>query len=189
MTRGLRTMLVSLASAHAACDRWHSHHESAVGGLFALSAWVDGRCVCVGVVSRPVARMLDNGTTCEVVRLASDGTVRGAASATLRACVREAVARGYRRVVSYTLLGEVGACYPAARWRPVAMTRGGQWDTPSRRRKPAKQPGRKVRWEAGPDAGPRSERAQRAINDHAGAVVLATRSPAQVGLALAEVAT
>lgn len=172
-----------IASARAACDRWHSHHEPPVSGLFALAAWVSDRCVCVAIVSRPVARGLDNGTTCEVVRLASDGTTRGAASSTLKACVREAAKRGYTRVVSYTLLGEVGACYRAARWRPVAVTRGGQWDTPTRRRKPSKQSGRKIRWEAGAAALPRSARAQSMLEEHAGRVDIPTRAPSQLELA------
>lgn len=173
---------VTIAGAQAAVDRWHSHHEPPVSGLFALAAWVGDRCVCVAIVSRPVARGLDNGTCAEVVRLASDGSTRGAASLTLRACVREAAARGYTRLVSYTLLGEIGACYRAARWRPVAVTRGGQWDTPSRRRKPAKQPGRKVRWEAGSAAKPRSLMAQRLLEEHAGRVAIPTRTPPQLEL-------
>jgi hypothetical protein len=175
---------LSLSSAHAACDRWHSHHEPAVGGLFALAAWVDDRCVCVAVVSRPVARRLDDGKTAEVVRLASDATTRRAASSTLRAVVVECASRGYDRVVSYTMLGEVGACYRAARWRPTALTRGGEWSCPSRPRKPSKQPGRKARWEAGARAAPRSLTAQRAIESHAGQIALAKRAPAQPELML-----
>lgn len=170
---------IGITSARAACDRWHSHHEPSIGGLFALAAWVGDRCVCVAIVSRPVARALDNGSTAEVVRLASDGSTRGAASAVLRACVRESAARGYSRVISYTLLGEVGACYRAARWRPTHVTRGGHWDTPSRRRRPSAQPGRKVRWEAGANAAPRSARAQRAVEENAGKAEVPRREPAQ----------
>lgn len=175
---------VSIASAIAACDRWHSHHKPPIGGLFALSGWVDGCCVCVAVVSRPVARMLDDGKTCEVVRLASDGTTRGAASAVLRACVGESARRGLTRVVSYTLVGEVGACYRAARWRPTAVTRGGDWSSRSRKRKPSEQPGAKVRWEAGADALPRSMVAMRVLSECAGKVALKTRESAQAELEL-----
>lgn len=181
-TDELEVRPIGIASAIAACDRWHSHHEPAVGGLFALAVWRGERCVCVAIVSRPVARALDNGTTAEVVRLASDGSTRGAASRALRACAVECTARGLTRVVSYTLLGEVGACYRAARWRPTALTRGGEWSSPSRPRKPSKQPGRKVRWEAGADALPRCLKAQRALEQHAGKITLRTREPAQMEL-------
>lgn len=182
MSETIEVRLIRIPSAQQACDRWHSHHNPPLSGKFAVGAWVGDRCVCVAIVGRPIARALDTGVVLEVVRLASDGSTRGAASAVLRACVREALARGVRRLVSYTLLGEVGACYRAARWRPVKVTRGGQWDTPARRRREAIQPGRKVRWEAGPDALPRDDEAQRAIAQHAGRVELARREASQLGL-------
>jgi len=175
---------IPIASARAACDRWHSHHPPCVGGLFALGAFVGPRLVCVAVVSRPVARVLDTGAVAEVVRLASDGSTRGAASATLRASVREAVGRGYTRVLSYTLLGESGACYRAARWRATHVTRAEQWARKGRVRKAAAQPGRKVRWEAGPDALPRSMRAWAMLLEHCGRVALTLRSAAQQELAV-----
>lgn len=168
---------IGLASALAWVDRWHSHLDRPIGGLFALAVWVDDRCVCVAVVSRPVARALDDGSTAEVTRLASDGSTRGAASTALRACVREAAARGYDRIVSYTLLGEVGACYRAARWRPTAIVRGREWSCPSRTRQPAQQSGGKVRWEAGARAAPRSERAQQAIDAARGTGLRTRTSP------------
>lgn len=175
---------ISITSAQSFCDRWHSHHEPPIGGLFALSAWVDDRCVCVVIVSRPVARRLQEVGAVEVVRLASDGSVRGVASTLLRACVRECAARGYSRVVSYTLVGEVGACYRAARWRPTAITRGGEWSSPSRPRAPSRQPGDKIRWEAGAGALPRSMEAQRLCEQHAGQVSLRTRERAQQEMSL-----
>jgi hypothetical protein len=184
VTTAVTTREIPIASAQAACDRWHSHHEPPVGGLFALGAFDGPRLVCVAVVSRPVARRLDTGSVAEVTRLASDGSVRGAASALLRACVREAAARGYRRVVSYTLLGESGACYRAARWRTAHVTRAGQWARASRSRKPAAQPGRKIRWEAGAEALPRSMRAWRELLEQVGRVALATRTPAQMEMAV-----
>ena len=168
---------IGLASALAWVDRWHSHLDRPIGGLFAIAVWNDDRCVCVAVVSRPVARALDDGSTAEVTRLASDGSTRGAASTALRACVREAATRGYDRIVSYTLLGEVGACYRAARWRPTAIVRGREWSCPSRDRKPAQQSGGKVRWEAGARAAPRSERAQQAIDDARGTELRVRASP------------
>ena len=176
--------VIALASARSACDRWHAHHPPPVGGLFALGGFLGARLVCVAVVSRPVARVLDTGAVAEVTRLASDGSTRGAASATLRACVREAVARGYTRVLSYTLLGESGACYRAARWRTTHITRAEEWARKERVRKAAAQPGRKVRWEAGPDARPRSMRAWETMVAHVGRVPLVTRAPAQQELAV-----
>lgn len=181
------TRLISIRSARRACDRWHSHHAPPVGGLFAIGTFAGARLVCVGVVGRPVARALDYKTVAEVTRLASDGSSHGAASATLRACVAEAFARGFRRLVSYTLLGERGACYRMAGWHPVLLTRGNrQWSTPSRRRVSAQQPGRKIRWEIGPDAAPYSREVSKALWRAVGKVPIPTRSSSQ--LELSEVA-
>lgn len=69
------------------------------------------------------------------------------------ACVRAAVALGYRRVLSSTILGEAGTCLRAAGFRPVALSGTAEgWH--SRPGRTVVQNGRKVRWEAGPDALP-----------------------------------
>ena len=175
---------ISIRSALLACGRWHSHHDPPAGGLFAVGAFVAERLVCAAVVSRPVARRLDTGHVAEVTRLASDGSTRGAASATLRAAAAAAAAAGYTRVVSYTLLGEAGRCYRAARWRPTHVTRAEQWSRRSRARRPAQQPGRKVRWETGAAAAPRSADAERALREHTGRVAIPTRTPKQTEFAL-----
>ena len=169
---------IGIASARAWCDRVHSHHRAPLGGLFALAVWVDDRCVCVAVVSRPVARALDDGRTAEVTRVASDGSTRGAASAVLRACVRACAERGLDRVTSYTLAGEVGASYRAARWRPTAIVRGGEWSRSARARAPVDQRGDKIRWEAGERAAPRSMAAMELLARSLG-TALVTRVPAQ----------
>jgi len=180
-TPKLTSKIIALKSAIAAVDRWHSHHGPPIGGLFAIGVFADDRIVCVAIVSRPVARMLQaKGNVVEVTRLASDRSVRGAASFALRECVREADKRGFDRVVSYTLLGEVGASYRAARWRPTQVSkRRREWDMPGRRRKPAAQPGAKVRWEGGKGALPRCMEAWNAVIEHAGKIELKTRQPLQ----------
>jgi len=175
------TRVIRLAAAIAACDRWHSHHPPPIGGVFAVGAFDAERLVCVGVVGRPVSRVLQSVGALELTRVASDGTVRGAASAVVRACWREAEKRGCRRMVSYTLLGEIGACLRAARWRPVATVTGRQWSCPSRQRNAVAQTGGKVRWECGPDAMPRNLEVAALIEAHAGKS-LPVRVPAQMEL-------
>lgn len=98
-----------------------------------------------------------NGLTAEVSRAASPKThepVPHAASKALAAITRAALALGYTRLVSYTREDEKGTTYRAAGWRPTAIVDGGEWSRPSRSRKAAVQPCRKVRWEYGPDAAP-----------------------------------
>jgi hypothetical protein len=126
--------------------------------LFGAGVFDGDRLCCVAIVGRP-PRLLQDGRTAEVTRVASDGTEH-AASKAVAAVARAAIALGYTRLVSYTRLGEAGTSYRAAGWRVTATTRGGEWSRPSRARKPAAEPGVKVRWETGPNAAPASPEAE-----------------------------
>ncbi|MFF4760366.1 XF1762 family protein [Streptomyces sp. NPDC001292] len=54
---------------------WHRHHPPPAGQIFFLSAADEANILrAVAVVGRPVARHLDDGTTLDVTRTASDGT-------------------------------------------------------------------------------------------------------------------
>lgn len=149
----LRVVPITIGDARVFVQRHHSHHNAPVGGLLACAVAKDDRVCCVAVLSRPVARMLDaRGDTAEVTRLASDGT-RHAASMCLAAVTRAALALGWRRLVSYTLLGEAGATYLAAGWRITGLVAASDgWN--SREGRTITQSGGKVRWETGPDALP-----------------------------------
>lgn len=171
---------MTMQDARAYVQRHHSHLNAPVSGLFATSVRDGERIVCVAIVGRPVARMIQDGLTCEVIRLCSDGTAPHAASMALGACVRAAVALGWRRIVSSTLLGEPGTCYRAAGWRPVALgsasgTKG--WVSHPRHTAAGShaQPGRKVRWEAGPDALPANPEVDAAVRAAVGTVAIPER--------------
>lgn len=125
----------------------HRHHRPPQGGLFALAA-MDGDRLCgVAIVGRPVARGLDDGLTCEVTRLCTDGT-RNACSILYGRARRAASALGYARVVTYTLPEEGGASLRGAGWVCAGPAGGGSWDTPSRRRDSQHPQQKKLRWEA-----------------------------------------
>ncbi|WP_433549105.1 XF1762 family protein [Streptomyces sp. CA-294286] len=99
---------------------WHRHHPPPVGQIFAVGAADDaGTLRAVAVVGRPVARHLDDGTTLEVTRTATDG-VRNANSLLYGAAWRAAKALGYRRLITYTQAGESGASLRGAGWRLIA---------------------------------------------------------------------
>ena len=88
----------------------------------------------MAIVGRPVARHLDDGTTLEVTRTASDGA-RNANSLLYGASWRAAKALGYQRLITFTQAGESGASLRGARWHLIASRppRAG-WHTPSRPR-------------------------------------------------------
>lgn len=125
---------ITLRAANAAIVRWHRHHDKARGCVFCVSVWSDEELRGVAIVARPRARMLQDGRTAEVVRVAADGTPN-ASSALYGACKRAARAIGYRRMITYTLAEEHGAAVKAAGFRRVVTAAGGgSWDRPRRRR-------------------------------------------------------
>ncbi|MEU3008101.1 XF1762 family protein [Streptomyces sp. NPDC006863] len=114
---------------------WHRHHPPPAGQIFSVGAADhEGMLRAVAIVGRPVARHLDNGTTLEVTRTASDGT-RNTNSLLYGASWRAAKALGYRRLITYTQEGESGASLRGAGWRVIASRppRAG-WHTASRPR-------------------------------------------------------
>jgi hypothetical protein len=126
---------ISFAEACAFVERHHRHHRPPVGHLFSIAVADDEATVRgVAIIGRPVARHLQDGTTVEVTRSATDGTEH-ANSCLYGAAWRAAKAMGYRRLITYTQDGESGASLRAAGYRVVAQrpARKG-WDTPSRPR-------------------------------------------------------
>lgn len=145
----LRLQPITLREANAFIERHHRHHGPARGCRFCLAA-NDGASVCaVAVVSRPVARHFDDGVTCELVRLCTDGT-RNASSFLLGAVRRAASALGYRRLVTYTLEDESGTSLQAAGWQLLGLAGGGSWSRSSRPRVDTHPTGQKLLWEARP---------------------------------------
>lgn len=137
---------ISVKRASVFVTEHHRHHDAPQGAKFALAAWHDGELVGVAMVGRPVSRMLDDGLTAEVIRVATDGT-RNACSFLYGAAKRAAQAMGYRKVLTYTLEDEGGASLRAVGWKRVGIAGGGSWSVPSRPRVDHHPTQPKIRWE------------------------------------------
>lgn len=112
-----------LSEANAFVAQHHRHHKPVVGHRFSLAV-SDGQAVRgVAIVGRPIARMLDDGETLEVTRVATDGAIN-ACSALYAACWRAARAMGYRRLVTYILDTELGTSVRAAEHATRELARG-----------------------------------------------------------------
>jgi hypothetical protein len=142
----LAVVPMTLREARAYVDENHRHHRAPQGGLFAIGAAEDDKVVGVVIVGKPVARMLDDDYTCEVTRLASDGS-RNVCSMLYRAAWRAARAMGYRRLVTYTLASEPGSSLLGAGFEAVGEVRGRSWHTPSRPRVDTHPTEDKIRWQ------------------------------------------
>lgn len=125
---------VTFAEACAFVAAHHRHHKPPVGHKFSLGVAKGQVLVGVAIVGRPVARGFDNGSTLEVTRSATDGTV-GANAMLLASAWRAAKAMGYRRLITYTQGEEIGKTIAAAGYKVVAErpARPG-WNVPSRPR-------------------------------------------------------
>lgn len=124
----------------------HRHHKrQQASWLFGTSLVdVSGQLVGVACVGRP-ARQFQDGVTCEVTRVCTDGT-RNACSMLYSAVVNAAKALGYSRIYTYTRLEEDGASARAAGFVFDKYIRGGEATRPSRTRAPVEDPAPKCRW-------------------------------------------
>ena len=140
----------TLAEANEFVRKHHRHHKPVPGAKFCIAVSTDGgEIVGVAIVGRPVARMLDDGWTLEVVRTCTDGH-RNANSKLYGACQRAAWALGYQKLITYTLLEEGGVSLNAAGWKCIGKAGGGKWNCPSRPRIDTHPTQQKMRWEVKP---------------------------------------
>jgi hypothetical protein len=137
-----------LDEANAFIRQHHRHHGKVIGHRFSLGvADADGQIRGVAVIGRPVARMLDDGMTLEVTRVATDGC-KDACSSLYGAARRAAFALGYKRLVTYTLPSESGSSLKAAGYRCIGEAGGGAWGREGRPRVDKHPTQTKLRWEA-----------------------------------------
>lgn len=142
----LRIVPCHLDEANAFIAQYHRHHKPVPGAKFSIAVAEDDEVVGVAIVGRPVARMLDDGWTLEVIRTCTTGA-KNANSMLYGACWRAAKAMGYTKLGTYTLPEEGGASLRAAGWRLVGAAGGGKWGRQSRPRVDKHPTQRKIRWE------------------------------------------
>lgn len=148
----LHAVALDLKEAREFVGNFHRHNGAPAGGKFAVGCSDGIKLVGVAIASRPVARMLDDGETLEVIRCCVlNDAPKGACSFLYARCWGAAKALGYRRLLTYTLQSESGASLRGAGWRVVAELKGNKPDGWKNR------PGRewqsvtgqaKLRWEA-----------------------------------------
>jgi hypothetical protein len=117
---------ITLREASEFINQYHRHHKPTVGCKFAVGCYVEDRMVGVAVCGRPVSRHLDDGLTCEINRLCTDGT-RNACSMLYGACCRVAKAMGYKKILTYILQSENGASLKASNFQCEGIAGGVKW--------------------------------------------------------------
>ena len=121
----LAVIPITLREANDFVEQFHRHNgrTSRDGGRFAIGA-TDGAVMWgVAIVGRPLARMLQDGYTAEVLRTCtSPGAPMNACSFLYGRCWRIWQAMGGRRMVTYTLATESGASLRGAGWKLIGET-------------------------------------------------------------------
>lgn len=142
----LRIAPISQRDARAWVDEHHRHLRGPRGDVIRAAIMAGDDVVGVAQAGRPSARMLDDGMTLEILRVAVLPGHKNACSMLYAALRRSWLALGWRRFITYTLAHEHGASLRAAGWVVDGHTDGGEWSRPSRARAPANQPEPKTRW-------------------------------------------
>ena len=144
---------LTLKDANSFVGEWHRHHDPIPGGLdyFRIACMDEGGEIHgVAIITRPPNRRSDDGVTCEVIRVATDGT-RNACSFLYGAAARIALQMGFLRIITYTLDVEPGASLRAAGWHMTKTGIQSWWhkcQSPGRTVKPKDHYGlTKTRWE------------------------------------------
>jgi len=123
----------------------HRHHKPPVGHIISVGAFSNAELVGVAMLGRPLARMADDGSTWELLRLCVLPERKNAASWLLSRARRVCDAVGVR-MLTYTLPEEGGASLRAAGMLFDGESGGGSWSRDGRERTDERNTGRKHRW-------------------------------------------
>ncbi len=130
---GLELQPITFLEACEFINQHHRHHLPPQGWKYGIAVNNGSKIIGIITIGRPVSRVLDNGYTAEVTRCCTDGTPH-AASKLYAAAWGAARAMGYKRMVTYTLIGEKGTSIKAAGWKELYITSGGSWNCKTRPR-------------------------------------------------------
>lgn len=117
---------ITFKQASVFIDQYHRHHNATVGCKFCLGLYVNNSMVGCAVCGRPVSRHLDDGFTCEINRVCTDGTYN-ACSKLYGACCRVAKAMGYKTIITYILESEPGTSLKASNFVCEGTAGGLKW--------------------------------------------------------------
>lgn len=147
----LEIVPISFSEACEFVNLHHRHHKSPIGHKFSIAVCGErvrgtARIHGVAIVGRPIARMMDNGLTMEVLRLCTDGT-KNACSILYASSWRAARALGYKKLITYILASESGTSLKASGWKLIGEAGGGSWDREKRPRLDKHPIGLKLKFE------------------------------------------
>ncbi len=134
--RKLQLVPIIQRNARAFVALHHRHNKAPRGDIFRVAIeTADKELIGVIMVGRPVARMLDDGYTVEILRTCiKAGHYPNACSMLIGAACRAARALSFKKIITYTLSTESGTTYKACGFVKDSTVNGAEWNRPSRQR-------------------------------------------------------
>ena len=130
----LKPITLKKANEFVGLHHRHSDPVARNGGRFAIGLWED-QLVGVAIVGNPIARMLMDGSTAEVLRCCiKEPAPKNACSKLYGACWRAWKAMGGNKMITYTLKQETGSSLKGSGWKLVSETKPGKWSRKKRLR-------------------------------------------------------
>jgi len=125
----------------------HRHNKPVQGHKWSLGLYKNNQLIGVGITGRPIARLLDNGLTLEILRVCTNGE-KNANSFLYGKVAQIARLMGYEHIITYTLKEESGASLRAVGAKPIEASKPGNWDRKNRPRENQEIFWKeKIRWE------------------------------------------
>lgn len=142
----MRVVPLILSQANLLITQLHRHHKPVTGHRFSIGAMRGELLVGAAIVGRPVGRKNPQYDWAEVTRLTTNGE-KNVCSFLYSACARIAREMGFIRIQTFILAEESGVSLKAAGWEFEQMSKGGDWNVPSRIGRRTDQPMQsKQRW-------------------------------------------
>lgn len=135
----MRTIPLTLKEANALVSDRHRHHRSVCGCRWAIGAMKREQLVGACIVGRRQARLTPQYIHCSVTRLVTFGG-KNECSFLYGAAARIAREMGYEKIWTEILESEPGTSLRAAGWTFSHLTKGGNYNRPSRKRSVGKYP-------------------------------------------------
>jgi hypothetical protein len=130
----MKSIPLNLDEAGDYVKKHHRHNDPPTRSKFAIGAVKEGQLVGVAIAGRPIARLLNDGKTLEIIRVCTDGTFN--ANSFLYSRVKKiALLMGYEKVITYTLQEESGASLKAIGAQIEAEVQPGKWNRKGRPRR------------------------------------------------------
>ena len=120
----LHPLPISIKEANEFILNFHRHNDPVKNCRFAIGAGFEGKLVGVAIIGNPVARLMNDGFTMEVLRVcAKEDSPKNTCSFLYGRSWRVWQQMGGLRMITYTLQSESGSSLKGSGWKIVGETK------------------------------------------------------------------